>query len=417
VGILSSPTLRPLKLRDFRLIWAGALVSNIGTWMETTALGTIIAKETRSATQVGFAAIAGFLPIAFASPIGGVLADRFDRRRFLQVTLLIETLFAALLAIVVALGERRTLPLAAIVFAASTVGAGSLPNRQAVLPSLVPTEDLPAAISLGSASWNGGRVFGPIAALLVTAIGPAWAFAANALSFLVLFAAWLTVTLPPVQKRTGTAGLVTLLKEGVVMVKRAPQLRFVVVFIAILAATAGPFIGLLPIAARTRFNIGAALFVSAQGLGAVLGALATTRLTRMYGRRGTMLRYLVVLPLSLLAYAYASNRYLAALAILVTGASYIGAFTSAQSILQLNSPPNLRARALAVFSVALGASYCLAMLANGIIADAQTIKFATVMQALLTVIGLGLLSLLFPKWWTDEPATVEATADATVKLG
>ncbi len=404
MGILSSPTLRPLKLRNFRLIWGGALISNIGTWMETTALGTIIAKETRSATQVGFAAIAGFLPIAFASPIGGVLADRFDRKKFLQVTLLIETFFAALLAVVVALGETRTLPLAAIVFAASTVGAGAMPNRQAVLPSLVSTEDLPAAISLGSASWNGGRVFGPIAALLVTAIGPAWAFAANALSFLVLFAAWMTVKLPAAPAKSNqTAGLVTLLKEGFGLVRRAPQLRFVIIFIAIIAGTAGPFIGLLPIAARVRFDIGAALFVTAQGLGAVLGALATTRLTRIYGQRGTMLRYLAVLPISLLGYALAPDKFSAAFAVLVTGGAYIGAFTSAQSILQLNSPPLLRARALAVFSVALGASYCIAMLINGRIADASSVRWVTGMQAVLTVLGLGLLSVLFPRWWVDEP--------------
>jgi MFS family permease len=403
VSIFSSATLRPLKLRDFRLIWGGALVSNIGTWMETTALGTIIAKETRSATQVGFAAIAGFLPIAFASPIGGVLADRFDRKRFLQISLLIETMFATLLAIVVALGERRTLPLAAIVFAASTVGAGSMPNRQAVLPSLVSTEDLPAAISLGSASWNGGRVFGPIAALLVTAIGPAWAFAANALSFLVLLGAWMTVKLPAVKKNDQTAGLVTLLKQGFGLVRRSPPLLFSISFIAVMAGTAGPFIGLLPIAARVRFDIGAALFVTAQGLGSVFGALATTRLTRIYGRRGTMLRYIAVLPVSLLAYAFAPNKYLAALAVLVTGGCYIGAFTCAQSVLQLNSPPNLRARALAVFSVALGASYCLAMLCNGLLADASSIRWATVLQAGLTVFGIALLAMVFPRWWVDEP--------------
>ncbi len=167
----NSPTLRPLRQRDFRTIWMGSLVSNVGTWMETTALSTLVARETKSATQVAFTAIAGFLPSAFASPIGGALADRFDRRRFLQVTLLLETLFAGLLAVVVALGERRTAPLAAIVFMASTVNAAALPNRQAILPSLVDREDLPSAISLGSATWNGGRVFGPMLALLADTIG------------------------------------------------------------------------------------------------------------------------------------------------------------------------------------------------------------------------------------------------------
>ena len=171
-----SPTFRPLRSRNFRLIWTGALVSNIGTWMETVALASLVATRTRSATQVAIASIAGFLPSAFAAPIGSALADRFDRRRFLITTLAMETSFAALLTILVALGERRTLVLSGVVFAASIVNSAALPNRQSLLPSLVDREDVGAAISLGSASWNGGRVFGPLLASLVAVVGPSWAF-------------------------------------------------------------------------------------------------------------------------------------------------------------------------------------------------------------------------------------------------
>ncbi len=401
-GRFRSPTLRPLRQRDFRTIWMGALVSNVGTWMETTALSTLVARETKSATQVAFTAIAGFLPSAFASPIGGALADRFDRRRFLQVTLLLETLFAGLLAVVVALGERRTAPLAAIIFMASTVNAAALPNRQAILPSLVDREDLPAAISLGSATWNGGRVFGPMLALLADTIGPAWAFTANAVSFLVLLAAWMTVTLPPVDKPTGDRlGLVALLREGLRHIGRTKDLRFAIVFIAVLAGTAGPFIGLLAIMARVRFGIGAALFVTAQGLGAVIGALATTKLSSRYGRRGTMFRAVLTLPPALLLYAFAPHRFVAAIAVMVLGGGYMAAFACAQSVLQLGCPPEIRARVLAVFSVSLSAAYCTALLVSGPIADARNIQWATVFQAALTIAGVGLLAVVFPRWWRD----------------
>ncbi len=400
----NSPTLRPLRQRDFRIIWLGALVSNVGTWMETTALSTLVARETKSATQVAFTAIAGFLPSAFASPIGGALADRFDRRRFLQVTLLLETFFAGLLAVVVALGERRTAPLAAIVFMASTVGAAALPNRQAILPSLVDRDDLPAAISLGSATWNGGRIFGPLFALLAETIGVAWAFTANALSFLVLLAAWTTIKLPPAPLPTGVRlGLVALLREGLGHIRRNKDLQFAIAFIAVLAGTAGPFIGLLAIMARSRFGIGAALFVTAQGLGAVVGALSTTWLSSRYGRRGTMLRALLILPPALLLYAFAPNRYVAAIGVLVLGGGYMAAFACAQSILQLGSPPEVRARVLAVFSVALSAAYCTALLVSGPVADARNIQWATVLQAVLTVAGVAVLAKSFPRWWREQP--------------
>ncbi len=405
VSIFSSPTLRPLKIRDFRLIWGGALVSNIGTWMETTALSTLIARETRSATQVAFTAMAGFLPTAFASPIGGVLADRFDRKRFLQVTLLLETLFAGLLALLVGLGERRTLPLASIVFLASTVSAAALPNRQAILPSLVTREDLPAAISLGSASWNGGRVFGPLLATLASVIGVTWAFTANALSFLVLLAAWMTVSLP--ESQVGgkqSAGLITLLKEGLRLVRNNRELRFAVLFIAFLSGTAGPFIGLLAIMAREKFDIGASLFITAQGLGAVLGALATTKLTKRFGRRRSMLGFVLVIPVAMVAYATAPHRFLAAFAVMCIGGLYMGAFAGAQSILQLNAPAELRARVLAVFSVSLGFAYCTGLLVNGPLADATSVSWATIAQAGLTVLGLGALQLAFPRWWHEPEA-------------
>jgi MFS family permease len=377
-------------------------VSNIGTWMETTALSTLVAQETRSATQVAFTAMAGFLPSAFASPIGGVLADRFDRRKFLQLSIVLETIFAALLALLVGLGVRSTAPLATIVFLASIVSSAALPNRQAVLPSLVTREDLPAAISLGSASWNGGRVFGPMLASLVTIVGPTWAFVINALSFIPILLAWRTIVLPPsLAGGDQTAGFTTLLREGSALIKQDRQLRFAVVFIFAMAGSTGPFIGLLAIMARVRFDISAALFVSAQGLGAVLGALATTRLSKKLGRRGVMLLAVAILPVGLVAYAYAPTKELAAIAVLLIGGAYMGAFACAQAILQLNSPPEMRARVLALFSVSLGASYCGGLLISGPLADRTSVQIATVFQAGATIVGIGLLTLAFPKWWRE----------------
>jgi MFS family permease len=406
------PTLRPFRSRNFALIWTGALVSNVGTWMEIVALSSLVARETKSATQVALTSMAGFLPSAFASPIGGALADRFDRKRFLQTTLALETFFAIVLTILVATGERRTFVLASIVFMASTISSASLPNRQSVLPSLVETEDLPAAISLGSASWNGGRVLGPLFASLVALIGPSWAFAANAASFMVLLFAWNFVRLPPIQRGNSGASLRVLLKEGVQTIRRNPHLRFTVVFIAVLAGTAGPFIGLLAIMAKLEFGGGTGttgLFVSAQGFGAVVGALLTTRLTRLMGRGRSMLASLAALPIGLAIYGLAPHPILAALALVLVGGSYMGAFASCQAILQLHSPEQIRARVLAVFSVSLSASYCLALLVHGPLADRTSVRTVTVLQAVLTVVGIAALAVIFPKWWdrlADGPAQV-----------
>lgn len=394
---------RPLASRQFRLIWAGALVSNVGTWMETVALASLVAARTRSATQVAIAAIAGFLPVAFASPIGSAIADRLDRRRFLIGTLALETGFAALLTILVAFGERRTLVLSLVVFAASIVSAGAMPNRQAVLPSLVSREDLPAAVSLGSASWNGGRVFGPALASLVALIGPAWAFAANTVSFVVLLVAWRFVRLPPLPKDSSGVGLAESLRVGIRVIRADRRMSFAVALIAMLAGTAGPFIGLLAIMAKNVHSGGAGItgiFVSSQGFGAVVGALAMARLSERFGRGRAMLGYLFVLMPSLGVYAIAPNPAVAAVALVLVGGSYMGAFSGAQATLQLHSPPELRARVLALFSVALGAAYCSGLAFHGPIGDWIGVREVTLIQAGTCVLGVAFLAIRYPKWWT-----------------
>jgi MFS family permease len=405
----NSPTFRPFRSRNFRLIWAGALVSNIGTWMETVALAALVATRTRSATQVAVASIAGFLPTAFAAPIGSALADRFDRRRFLITTLALETAFAGVLTLLVATGERRTLVLSAVVFCASIVSSAALPNRQSVLPSLVEREDLPAAISLGSASWNGGRVFGPMLATLVSIVGPSWAFAANTLSFLILLVAWNFVRLPPAPLDQSGASVITLIRDGLRIVTRDRKLRFAVTLIAVLAGTAGPFIGLLAIMATKVHNGGTGitgLFVSAQGIGAVAGAILATKLSAKYGRGRSMMANMIALPILLVLYAVAPNPWFAAPVLAAIGATYLGAFTGAQATLQLNSPAEARARVLAVFSVGLGAAYCAALAVGGPLGDRIGIREVTLLQAAATVIGVGWLAFRFPRWW-DKLESVE----------
>ncbi len=400
-----SPTFRPLRSRNFRLIWTGALVSNIGTWMETVALASLVATRTRSATQVAIASIAGFLPSAFAAPIGSALADRFDRRRFLITTLAMETSFAALLTILVAMGERRTLVLSGVVFAASIVNSAALPNRQSLLPSLVDREDVGAAISLGSASWNGGRVFGPLLASLVAVVGPSWAFAANTLSFLVLLVAWKYVRLPHIPRDESGAGVIGLVREGITIVARNTRLRFAVTLIAILGGTAGPFIGLLAIMAKNVHHGGAGitgLFVSAQGIGAVLGAIVATRLVNRFGRGPSMLANLVALPPLFVAYGLSPRPWIAAACLVLMGATYIGAFTGAQAILQLHSPPEARARVLAIFSVGLGAAYCVALGISGPLGDRVGVREVTLLQAAATLIGIIGLAIRYPRWWEQS---------------
>ena len=145
----------------FAILWTGAFVSNIGTWMETLSVGILVTDATNQAIWTGLVAAAGFVPSAVLGPFGGALADRVPRRRLLLITTAIQTIFAGTLTALAATGQTRPGLVTLIVFGAGCTQAIGFPAYQAVLPDLVPKEDLIGAVALSSAQWNLGRVVGP----------------------------------------------------------------------------------------------------------------------------------------------------------------------------------------------------------------------------------------------------------------
>src|SRR5665213_1494720 len=136
-------SLRPLRSRNFALLWSSALVSNVGTWMQTVALGVLVyARSGHQAGWTGLVAAAAFIPMGLLAPVGGALADRFDRRRWLLVTTVAESCFAAVLALLAATGHAPPVVLVVVAFLGGTAAAVGFPAYQAMLPDLVPRDDL-----------------------------------------------------------------------------------------------------------------------------------------------------------------------------------------------------------------------------------------------------------------------------------
>ena len=191
-------SLRPLRSRNFALIWSAALVSNVGSWMQTVALGVLVYSRTGQPGWTGLVAAAGFVPIGLLAPIGGALADRLDRRRWLIVTTLAETAFAVVLAVLAATRHDPPGVLVVLSFLGGAAGAIGFPAYQAMVPDLVPREDLLGAVSLSSAQFNLGRVIGPaLAGLVLLTQNYALVFGVNAASFGAVVVALLMVRLPP----------------------------------------------------------------------------------------------------------------------------------------------------------------------------------------------------------------------------
>jgi MFS family permease len=391
-------------------------VSNIGTWMESIALGIYVTERTGQAAWTGTVAAAAFLPIAFFGPLGGALADRFPRKTLLTITSLVQTALAALLAVLFAVGNPSAPVVTLIALGNGTCAALGFPAFSALLPDLVPVEDLPGAIALSSAQFNLGRVVGPaLAGVVISLGGYAWAEAANAVSFLAVVGVLLTLTLPAPHANARDIKIGRSIADGFAFVRREPGLRITAGAMCLNTLLAAPFIALVPAMAKKVLQsgtTGTSVLVTAQGIGAVAMALSLGELMRRFGSRRVLLIMMSALPLTLAGYAYAPNLATSAVAILVVGAVYLGALSSFTSIAQLRAPSDIRGRVLSIYTVILGALYPLGAVLQGKIADrvglrATTFGAAAVMAGALLIVRLtrpGITKAI------DEPVEIGSAA-------
>jgi len=390
-------SLRPLRSRNFALVWASALVSNVGSWMQTVALGVVVTTRSHNPLWTGAVAAAAFIPMGLLAPVGGALADRLDRRRWLITTTVAESGFAALLAVLAATGHAPSWVLLVVAFLGGVAGSVGFPTYQAMIPDLVPANDLLGAVSLSSAQFNLGRVIGPVLAGVVLYAGSAaWAFAVNAVSFGAVVVALAFVRLPP--RTPVPSDRETILRRivaGARIAAAEPGCRSAIILIGIVALIGSPFIALVPAVAITaldRGKFGTSVLLTAQGVGAVSGALVLASLVQAFGRR-LLVGALGAFPLALVAYGLAPSLWPSALAILVVGFCYIGVLTGLNTVVQRRAPAQARGRVLGLYMMALGVIYPIGAVVQGAIAHEVGIRAVTVASgvalfAVMVVIGI-----------------------------
>lgn len=396
-----SRSFSPFRHRPFALLWTGAFVSNIGTWMEAVGVGILVTEVTHRAGWTGLVAAASFVPAALLGPIGGALADRLHRRRVLLTTTSVQTLLAGLLTLLAARGTPPPGLVTLIVFAGGCAMALGLPSFQALLPDLVPEEDLVGAVALSAAVWNLGRVIGPaLAGVAIAAGGYAWAFGINTVSFLAVIAVVLPLRLPPPAPRTG-ASILGSIREGMRWARAEPGIRVVVGYMALNTFLAAPFIGLIPAMAIKVLHEGAggtSALVTAQGIGAVAMAFSLGALAAHLGSRRVLQGVLWLLPPALVAYALAPTILSSVPAIFLVGFLYLGALSSFTSIAQLRSPSAVRGRVLSVLMVLLGTFYPLGLVVQGALADQIGLRTVTAGAALLMLAALVVARVTSPSF-------------------
>ena len=414
VEVAASPRrhpLAPLRHRQFLLVWLGAFVSNIGTWMETIAVGVLVTEVTGKSGWTGIVAAAGFLPLGLLAPVGGALADRLDRRRLFIVTTTIEAVLATVLTVMAASGTPSPGAVTLIVLMTGCVAALGFPAYQAVLPDLVPQDELLAAVALGQAQFNLGRVIGPaLAGVVIHLGGYAWAFGVNAASFGAMILSALALRLPPVERTVQPVWHAV--REGWGFARREPGVRLALMTLAVVGVLASPFIGLVPAMAEFAFHepdIGTAVLVTAQGVGAVAAGVSIGVLAGRFGRRSVLVASVLLLPVALVAYAAAPNLWFGTLAILFVGALYLAQFSSLGAVMQLRAPRELRGRVSSLFMVVLGTSYPLGLAVQGWLGDRVGLRWVTggaaVLLGAILVTAVGLRPELMHRF--DDPTAAD----------
>ena len=408
-------SLAPLRHRRYAALWTGAFASNIGTWMETVAVGILVTSQTGQAGWAGLVAAAGFVPNALLGPLGGALADRIPRRRLLLTSVSAQTVLAGGLTVLAATDAAQPWNVTLIVLASGCAGAVGFPAYQSLMPDLVPRDELAGAVALGAAQWNLGRVIGPaLAGIVIDVGGFEWAFAINTLSFLAVIAAVAPLRLPAPSRRHDES-ITDAIRDGARYARREPGIRAVMSYLALNSLFAAPFIALVPAMALTVFHnedSGTAALVTAQGLGAVAMALSLGGLAHRFGHRRVLLTGLAVLPPVLVAYAVSPTLEVAAVAIFFVGAAYLCCLSSFTTVAQLRAPNELRGRVMSALMVLLGVLYPLGSIVQGWIADGIGLRATTVAAAVLLALALLAIRVLRPGFDAevrDPPVTATTT--------
>jgi MFS family permease len=391
---MASASLAPFRSRNFTLMWVGALLSNIGTWMETVALAFYVADTTGEVRASALVAAAGFLPNGILGPIGSAMADRWSRRRVLVIGSALSAVLAAVLAVWVGGGTARPLGIAALSFVAGCVGAFTFPSFQSTLPDLVPREHLVAGVGLSNAQWNLGRIIGPaLAAVAISVGGIGGALWCNAVSFVAVIVAVAMVKVP---RRNGDRRPVfKALADGARFAAAHPAMRRMLVVMFLTIGIASPFIAFVSQMATNVFHGDArstSVLVTAQGIGAVLAAFTLGSMTKRFSVNTVMFGGVAVLCPALVAYGLAPRLWLAVPALTLVGLCYGYAFTSFSSVAQQAAPDEMRGRVLAVNFFVLGVMFPIGSLIQGEIADVVGLRWTTAGSGIVLAVGMAALA-------------------------
>lgn len=354
-SLLMRRTFSALGVRNFRLYFAGQVVSVSGSWMQRVAQSWLVLELTGSGSAVGAVTAFQFLPILLLAPVGGLVADRLDKRKVMYVTQSLAGVIAAILGVLVLTDRVELWMVFALALALGLVGSFDNPARNAFVMEMVGRSKLTNAVGLNSVLINTARVVGPaVGGALIVTVGIGVCFLINSVSYLALISALLMMRSEDIERSEPETRRRRQLRQAWLYVRSEEALFVPLVMMGVVGLLAYEFEVVLPLLARFTFEGSADTFgtmFAALGVGAVAGGLYTA--TRGERPSSSLVRLAYALGVAIATAAVVSNLWVEYAVLVLVGASATAFLTLGNSVLQLHSAPEMRGRVVALRAVAI----------------------------------------------------------------
>ncbi|HSK74552.1 MAG TPA: MFS transporter [Pyrinomonadaceae bacterium] len=394
-----SNTFRALKHRNFRLFYAGQSISLIGTWMQTIAQSWLVYRLTGSVVLLGLIAFASQIPVFLLAPIGGAIADRYNRQRILLFTQTWAMIFAFILAFLTLTETIQVWHLFVIAVCFGIANAFDIPTRQAFAVDMVGKEDLINAIALNSTLFNGARIVGPaIAGVLIGWVGEALCFFINATSYFAVLTSLLLMKIK-IEIRPKTGSTFSNIVEGFSFVVKNSPIRSLLLLLGLVSLMGMPYAVLMPIFAGKILGGGSSTLgylMGASGFGAVSAALLLASRKEVFGLGRWVAFASSGLGFSLILFSFSENFWLSLLLLIPVGFSMMTQMSSSNTLIQSMVPDELRGRVMSVYSMMFMGMAPLGALMAGSLAGILGAPNTVALGGAVCILGSILFGLRLP---------------------
>jgi MFS family permease len=397
----SLDTFRALRNNpNFRLYWCGALTSNVGTWMQMVAQGWLVYQLTSSPFMLGAVGFAQSIPILLLSLYGGVLADRFERRRLMVWTQAGMMILAFALAFLTLRGVVTIGHIIVIALLNGTVNAFNTPVRQSIISDLVSKEDLQNAVAINSTQFQLSRSLGPaLAGGTLAAVGPGWCFFINGMSFVAVIWTLVVMDVPPLPPRRRSSTLQSI-KDAFAYVRSEPSILALLLVAAVPSIFGMPYQQMLPAFSESVLRAGPAglgVLQSAAGLGAVVGSLVIASLGKKRLGGGALIAAVMLLGFSLEAYGLSRIFALSSIFLFVVGFASMAYNALNQTFLQKQISDEMRGRVLSLLTLTTFGLQPFGAMQAGAISAWLGPQMAMVLGGCVCILGVLFISQRWPQ--------------------